>query len=47
MHNLLGKSNPDREKYFAKAEELKAVMLGWLSERNSSYVDQIKEVEFK
>ena len=47
MHNLLGKSNPEREKYFAKAEELKAVMLGWLSERNSSYVDQIKEVEFK
>lgn len=47
MHNLLGASNPDREKYFAKAYELKGIMLEWLSERDSRYVESIKEIEFK
>ena len=47
MNNLLGKQNPQRNKYLRKAKKLKAEMLEWLGERNSSYTDQIKQVEFK
>lgn len=44
--NLLGKSNPARKQYIAKAEELKIMMLKWLRERNSGYVNHIEKVIF-
>jgi len=47
MKNLIGKSNPDRAKYFAKANELKNDMAQWLRERNSKYADRIDKLEIK
>lgn len=47
MNNLIGQHNPDRDKYLPKAEDLKQEMLEWLEQRNSSYVDDIKEVVFR
>lgn len=45
MHNLIGQSEPDREKYLAKAESLKLKMIEWLRSRNSVYADRIAEVK--
>lgn len=46
MKNLLGRSNPNRKDYVSKAEELKRCMLKWLSERNSQYVDSLRQIKF-
>ncbi len=46
MINLLGKSCATRDEYIEIAESLKEDMIKWLSDRNSSYVDQIAEVNF-
>ncbi len=46
MKNLIGRSNPTRSDYVAKAEELKASMIEWLKERNSGYVESLSEVKF-
>jgi len=42
MNNLLG-NNPDRKKYEAKAEELRASLLEWLKKNNSKFYDGVKE----
>ncbi len=45
MCNLLGDSNPNREEYLAKANELKTAMEQWLEDRGSiEMVQQIKTV---
>lgn len=46
MINLLGKSCAKRADYIDIAESLKQDMIEWLSDRNSSYVDQISQVRF-
>ena len=40
MNNLLG-HNPDKVKYSAKANELKADLLKWLKENRSSHYDGV------
>lgn len=42
MTNLLG-SNPDREQYLDKAEELRACLLEWLAERNSIHYYSVSQ----
>jgi hypothetical protein len=41
MNNLLGK-NPDRNKYEAKANELKNDLLSWLKQHKSAHYDGVK-----
>jgi hypothetical protein len=42
MNNLLG-SNPDREQYLDKAEELRACLLEWLAEKNSMHYYSVSQ----
>jgi arylsulfatase A-like enzyme len=42
MNNLLGK-NPDKEKYAAKAEELREDLLSWLKAKDSKHYEGVKE----
>ncbi len=44
MNNLLGK-NPNRAKYKAKAEELRASLLEWLKKNKSERYDGVKTRE--
>ncbi len=44
MNNLIGASNPEREKYLGKAGQLKKEMAEWLRSRGSSYADPIDEL---
>lgn len=45
MVNYIGKSNPDRVKNLKIAEELRADLVEWLEEHNSSYVEALKQVK--
>ena len=42
INNLLG-SNPERELYEARAEELRSCLLGWLKKNGSKHHDGVKE----
>lgn len=42
MNNLLG-SNPDREQYLDKAEELRGCLLEWLAEKNSIHYYSVSQ----
>lgn len=46
MKNLIGHSNPARDKYIAKAESLKKSLIAYLKEKNSAYADSISKVNF-
>ncbi len=43
--NFIGQSNPKREEYLKKAEELRSDLVEWLAERGSKYSDEIKEIK--
>jgi len=42
MNNLLG-TNPDKEKYKNKAEDLRKSLLEWLRKNKSSHIDGVEK----
>ena len=42
MNNLLG-TNPNKQKYLGKAEELRKSLLEWLKKNNSSHIEGVKK----
>lgn len=44
--NLIGRHNPDRKKYIAKANELRDLMVEWLKTKGSQYTESISNVVF-